>query len=159
MGPLTSNLHGDFSAIMEAAAPCVSALRAKSAQMERSATMLLTGKDVWDAIVKAGFLSGPYDPRTNRQCAHADVLAGLLNEVLSRSHNWLPNLIETEDAMRLWEANTPREYVLRLYKFLNQCGYTIIGIDAAIEREARRRKAGATADAVTRKTRPGIHRP
>ena len=27
--------------------------------------MPLTGKDVWDAIVKAGFLSGPYDPRRN----------------------------------------------------------------------------------------------
>jgi hypothetical protein len=121
--------------------------------------MLLTGKDVWDAIVKAGFLSGPYDPRTNRHCANADVLAGLLNEVLNRRHNWLPSLLETEDAMRLWEASTPREYVLRLYKFLNQCGYTVIGIDAAIGREGQRRKAGATFDAPTRKTRPGIHRP
>ena len=120
--------------------------------------MPLTGKDVWDAIVKAGFLSGPYDPRTNRHCANADVLAGLLNEVLSRRYNWLPNLLETEDAMRLWEASTPRESVLRLYKFLNQCGYTVVGIDAAIEREAKRRKAAA-ADASTRTTRQGIHRP
>jgi hypothetical protein len=32
---------------------------------------------------------------------------------------WLPNLVETENAMREWEASTPREYVLRLYKFLN----------------------------------------
>ena len=46
--------------------------------------MPLTGKDVWDSIVKAGFLSGPYDPKRNRYCANADVLAGLLNEVLSR---------------------------------------------------------------------------
>jgi hypothetical protein len=27
--------------------------------------MPLTGKDVWDAIVKLGLMSGPYDPRTN----------------------------------------------------------------------------------------------
>ncbi len=120
--------------------------------------MSLTGKDVWEAVVKAGLSSGPYEPRTNRQCANADVLAGLLNEVLRRRHNWLPNLLETEDAMRLWEASTPRESVLRLYKFLNQCGYTVIGIDAAIEREAKRRKAAAT-DASTRTTRLGIHRP
>jgi len=120
--------------------------------------MPLTGKDVWDAIVKAGFLSGPYD-RRNRHCAIADVLAGLLNEVLSRRDNWLPNLLQTEDAMRQWEASTPRESVLRLYKFLNQCGYTVVGIDAAIEREAKRRKAAAAIDASTKMTRPGIHRP
>ncbi len=123
--------------------------------------MPLTGKDVWDATVKAGFLgflSGPYDPRTNRHCANADVLAGLLNEVLSRRHNWLPNLLQTEDAMRLWEASTPRESVLRLYKFLNQCGYTVVGIDAAIEREVKRRQADA-GDASTKTARQGIHRP
>ena len=120
--------------------------------------MPLTGKDVWDAIVKAGFLSGPYDPRKNRHCSNADVLARLLNEVLSKRHNWLPNLLETEDAMRLWEASTPRESVLRLYKFLNQCGYTVVGIDAAIEREVKRRKAAAD-DASTKTTRQGIHRP
>jgi hypothetical protein len=120
--------------------------------------MLLTGKDVWEAIVKAGLSSGPYDPTTDRRCANAHVLAGLLNEVLSRRHNWLPDLLETEDAMRRWEANTPREYVLRLYKYLNQCGYTVIGIDAAIEREAKKRKA-ADVDAPTRTTHQGIHRP
>jgi len=60
--------------------------------------------------------------------------------------------------MRQWEASTPRESVLRLYKFLNQCGYTVVGIDAAIEREAKRRKA-ADADASTKPTRQGIHRP
>jgi len=120
--------------------------------------MPLTGKDVWDAIVKAGFLSGPYDPKTNRHCSNADLLAGLLNEVLSRRDNWLPHLLETEDAMRRWEASTPRESVLRLYKFLNQCGYTVVGIDAAIEREAKRRKAGAP-DVSTKTTGPGIHRP
>jgi hypothetical protein len=65
----------------------------------------------------------------------------------------LPNLIETEDAMRVWQDNTPREYVLRLYRFLNQCGYTVIGIDAAIEREAKQRKASA-ADSATKKTSP-----
>jgi hypothetical protein len=56
--------------------------------------------------------------------------------------DWLPNIKEAEDAMRVWEANTPREYVLRLYRFLNQCGYTVIGIDAAIDREARKRRTG-----------------
>jgi hypothetical protein len=115
--------------------------------------MPLTGKDVWEAIVKAGLLSGPYDPRTNRHCANADVLAGLLNEALSKRQNWLPNLIETEDAMRLWQDSMPREYVLRLYRFLNQCGYTVIGIDAAIEREAKQRKAAA-ADSATKKAPP-----
>jgi hypothetical protein len=120
--------------------------------------MPLTGKDVWEAIVKAGLLSGPYDPKTNRHCRNADVLAGLLNEVLDKRENWLPNLLESEDAMRLWEANTPRELVLRLYKFLNQCGYTVIGIDAAIEREAKRRKAIA-AETPGKTTRQGIHRP
>jgi hypothetical protein len=106
------------------------------------------------AIVKAGLLSGPYDPRTNRHCANADVLAGLLNEALSRRENWLPNLLETEDAMRVWQDSTPREYVLRLYRFLNQCGYTVIGIDSAIEREVKQRKAAAAADSATKKTQP-----
>ena len=115
--------------------------------------MPLTGKEVWEAIVKAGLLSGPYDPRTNRQCANADMLAGLLNEALRKRQNWLPNLLETEDAMRAWQDSTPREYVLRLYRYLNQCGYTVIGIDAAIEREAKQRKA-ATADSASKKTRP-----
>jgi hypothetical protein len=120
--------------------------------------MPLTGKDVWDAIVTAGYLRGPYDPRTNPYCGQADVLAGLLNQVLSRRGDWLPNLIQTEDAMRRWEASTPREFVLRLYKFLNQCGYTVVGIDAAIEREAKRRKS-AEADVPARTTQPRIHRP
>jgi hypothetical protein len=110
------------------------------------------------SYLKAGLSSGPYDPGTNQRCANADVLAGLLNEVLSKRHNWLPDLLETEDAMRLWEGSTARESVLRLYKFLNQCGNTVVGIDAAIEREAKRRKA-AEADASTRTTRQGIHRP
>jgi hypothetical protein len=115
--------------------------------------MPITGKDMWEAIVKAGLLSGPYEPRTNRHCANADVLAGLLNEAVSQREGGLPNyLLETEDAMREWEASTPREYVLRLYRFLNQCGYTVIGIDAAIEREAKQRKAAA-ADS-TKKTQP-----
>ena len=116
--------------------------------------MPLTGKDVWEAIVKEGLLSGPYDPRTNRHCANADVLASLLNEVLTKRQNWLPNLLETEDAMRVWQDSTPREYVLRLYRFLNQIGYSVIGIDAAIEREAKQRKAAKAADFATKKTRP-----
>ena len=103
-------------------------------------------------------MSGPYDPRTNIRCANADVLADLLNVVLSKRQNCLPNLLETEDAMRRWEATTPREFVLRLYKYLNQCGYTVVGIDAAIEREAKKRKAGDF-DSPTRTTQQGIHRP
>ena len=55
----------------------------------------------------------------------------------------LPTVLQTEDAMRAWEAETPREYVLRIYRFLNQAGYTVVGIDAAIEREVRKRKAAA----------------
>jgi hypothetical protein len=115
--------------------------------------MPLTGRDVWDAIVRLGLMSGPYDPRTNRYCENAEKIAGLLNEVLSRRQSWLPNLIETEDAMRTWEADTPQEYVLRLYKFLNHAGYSVIGIDAAIEREARKRKAAAP-DPPAKKSRP-----
>ena len=102
--------------------------------------MPLTGKDVWDAIVKLGLMSGPYDPAANRYSANAEQIAVLLNETLAnRQSDWLPKLIEIEDAMRLWEQNTPREYVLRLYRFLNQCGYTVNGIDAAIERESKKR--------------------
>jgi hypothetical protein len=115
--------------------------------------MPLTGKDVWDAIVKLGLMSGPYDPRTNRYCANAEKIAGLLNEVLTKRQSWLTNLVETEDAMRAWEADAPHEYVLRLYKFLNTIGYTVVGIDAAIEREVRRRTASAI-DSPTKKTRP-----
>jgi len=55
--------------------------------------------------------------------------------------------------MRLWEANTPHESVPRLYKFLNTIGYTVVGIDAAIEREVRKRRASAI-DSRTKKTRP-----
>src|SRR2546428_110754 len=69
--------------------------------------MPLTGKDVWEAIVKLGLMSGPYEPRTNRYCANAEKIAALLNEVLSKRQSWLTNLVETEDAMREWEANTP----------------------------------------------------
>ena len=120
--------------------------------------MLLTGKDVWEAIVQAGLASGPYEPRTNGRCANADVLAGLLNVALSKRQNYLSNLLETEDAIRRWEATTPREFVLRLYKFLNQCGYTVVGIDAAIEREMRKSMTGDF-DSPTRTTQHGIHRP
>jgi hypothetical protein len=115
--------------------------------------MLLTGKDVWDAIVKLGLMSGPYDPRSNHYCANAEKIASLLNEVLTERQSWLPKLVETEDAMRAWEADTPREYVLRLYKFLNNIGYSVVGIDAAIDREVRKRTASA-GDSPTRKARP-----
>ena len=63
--------------------------------------MPLTGKDVWEAIVKLGLMSGPYDPKTNRYCANADRIAALLNEVLAKQESgWLPNVMQTEDAMR-----------------------------------------------------------
>ncbi len=103
--------------------------------------MRLTGRDVWEAIVKLGLMSGPYEPKTNRYCANADRIASLLNEVLAKQESsWLPNLIRTEDAMRTWLDNTPREYVLRLYKYLNATGITMTGIDAAIECEAKKRR-------------------
>jgi hypothetical protein len=115
--------------------------------------MSIMGKDVWDAMVKLGFLNGPYDPRTNLHCANANNIARLLNEVLTKGQSWLPKQVKTEDAMRLWEANTPHEYVLRLYKFLNAMGYTVIGIDSAIEREVTKQTTSAT-DSPTKKTRP-----
>lgn len=105
--------------------------------------MPLTGKDVWEAIVTLGLMSGPYDPKTNRYCANADRIASLLNDTLRKQESgWLPSVIQAEDAMRVWEEDTPREYVLRLYRFLNQLGYTIVGIDAAIEREGKKRGIG-----------------
>jgi hypothetical protein len=116
--------------------------------------MPVTGKDVWEAIVTLGLMSGPYDPRTNRYCANADRIASLLNDVLRKQESdWWPNLIQTEDAMRVWEENTPREYTLRLYRYLNQLGYTVNGIDAAIEREAKKRKA-ATPETPSKKGPP-----
>jgi hypothetical protein len=56
--------------------------------------------------------------------------------------------------MRVWQDSTPREYVLRLYRFLNQCGYTVIGIDTAIEREAKQRNDAAAAAFASEKTQP-----
>jgi hypothetical protein len=103
--------------------------------------MSLTGRDVWDAFVKLGLMSGPYDPRNNRYCLNAEKIAGVLNEGLTKHQSWLPHLFATEDTLQAWEANTPREYILRLYKFLNTLGYTVIGIDADIERGVQKRKA------------------
>ena len=116
--------------------------------------MQLTGKDVWQVGLKMGWASGPYDPRSNPIAARADTMASLLNDVISRAANWLPDFIESEDAMRAWEANTPREKVLRLYKFLNQLGYTVIGIDAAIERERTKNKPADSSSDITKKVRP-----
>ena len=113
------------------------------------------GRDVWEANVKLGLMSGPYDPKTNRYCANANRIAGLLNEVLGKQESmWLPKLMQTEDAMRAWLDNTPREYVLRLYRFLNASGITVIAIDAAIEREAKKRKALASEDLTIKKVQP-----
>ncbi len=113
------------------------------------------GRDVWEANVKLGLMSGPYDPKTNRYCANADRIAGLLNEVLGKQESmWLPKLMQTEDAMRAWLDNTPREYVLRLYRFLNASGITVIAIDAAIEREAKKRRALASEDLTIKNVQP-----
>jgi len=116
--------------------------------------MRLTGKDVFEVGVKMGWASGAYDPRTNGIAARADALASLLNERMDRRENWLPDLIESEDAMRTWEAKTPREKVLRLYKFLNQLGYTVVGIDAAIERERSKNKPTDYSCDIPNKGRP-----
>jgi hypothetical protein len=110
--------------------------------------MPLTGKAVWEVIVKLGLMSGSYDPKNNRYCANADRIAIELNDELRQQEfNWLPDVVQAEDAMQAWEENTPRECVLRLYRFLNQLGYTVIGIDAAIEREGKKRKAGTPENA------------
>jgi hypothetical protein len=45
------------------------------------------------------------------------------------------------------------EYVLRLYKFLKLSGYSVLGIDGAIGREAQRRTAKAS-DSKPKKTQP-----
>jgi hypothetical protein len=116
--------------------------------------MRLTGKDVWEVGVKMGWANGPYDPRSNPIAARAETMASLLNEVVGRRENWLPGVIESEDAMRTWEANTPREKALRLYKFLNSLGYTVVGIDAAIERARTRNKPVDSSTDVTKRTRP-----
>ena len=56
--------------------------------------------------------------------------------------------------MRAWLDNTPREYVLRLYKYLNATGITMTGIDAAIERETKKRRALPLTDPTIKKVRP-----
>jgi len=101
-----------------------------------------------------GWANGTYNPRTNGMAARAEVMASLLNEVIAQHENWLPALLESEDAMREWEASTPRERVLRLYKFLNQLGYTVIGIDAAIERERTKNRSADSSSDIARKGRP-----
>jgi hypothetical protein len=117
--------------------------------------MRLTGKDVWEVGLKMGWANGPYDPRTNGIAARVETIASLLNDIISKRQGWLPDLIESEDAMRAWVDKTPREKVLRLYKFLNQLGFTVNGIDAAIERERTKNKPGeTTSDFVSGKPRP-----
>jgi hypothetical protein len=116
--------------------------------------MRLTGKDVWEVGVKMGWASGTYDPSANPIAARAATMAQLLNDMLRKRENWLPKLLESEDAMRRWEATTPREHALRLYKFLNQLGYTVIGIDSAIERERKNSKTAETVSGPIRKVRP-----
>lgn len=116
--------------------------------------MRLTGKDVWEVGVKMGWANGAYNPRTNGMAARAEVMASLLNEVIGRCENWLPDLIQSEDAIRALEANTPREKVLRLYKFLNLLGYTVVGIDAAIERERTKTKPADSSSDITKRARP-----
>jgi hypothetical protein len=115
--------------------------------------MRLTGKDVWEVGLKMGWAHGHYDPSKNPTAARAEEMAHSLNEVLGKRGDWLPDLLETDDKMRVWAESTPREYVLRLYKYLNQLGYTVIGIDAAIERERAKSKATLQSD-TTKKSRP-----
>jgi hypothetical protein len=99
--------------------------------------MPLTGRDFWEAMVKGGFTSGTWEQCSPNYKMSAELAASALNRIQGA----LPTVLQTEDAMRAWEAETPREYVLRIYRFLNQSGYTVVGIDAAIEREVRKRKA------------------
>ncbi len=100
--------------------------------------MPLTGEDVWEVGLKMGWARGPYNPTKNPTAARVEEMAILLNEILQKRVRWLPDLREMENAMSVWESRTPREYVLRLYKFLNQLGYRVNGIDAAIQRERRK---------------------
>ena len=97
--------------------------------------MPLTGRDVWEAILKAGLLAAYMSRRPTGTARTPTCWRVWLNGALGNRENWLSNLLGTEDAMRVWQERTPREYVLQLYRFLNQCGYTVIGIDAAIERK------------------------
>ena len=53
--------------------------------------MPLTGNDVWDAFVRLGLMSGPYDPRNNRSCANAERIAHVLNQTISRRPGSSPN--------------------------------------------------------------------
>ena len=50
------------------------------------------------------------------------------------------------------------EYVLRLYKFLKLSGYSVLGIDGAIEREAERRTAKASDSKPKRRSREILRR-
>jgi hypothetical protein len=101
-----------------------------------------------------GWANGRFDPSSNMVSARAETMAALLNELLAKRQSWVPELLETEDSMRAWGARTPRENILRLYKFLNQLGYTVIGIDAAIERERKNNKSADAISDFTKKTRP-----
>jgi hypothetical protein len=112
--------------------------------------MPLTGRDFWEAMVKGGFTSGTWEQCSPNYKKGAELAASALNRIQDAR---LPTVLQTEDAMRAWEAETPREYVLRIYRFLNQSGYTVVGIDAAIEREVRKRKAAA-ADSTAKKVQP-----
>ncbi len=62
--------------------------------------MPLTGKDVWEAIVKLGLMSGPYDPRTNRYAANADRIGGSAQRRAGRTGMELAAEIQAEDAMQ-----------------------------------------------------------
>jgi hypothetical protein len=81
-------------------------------------------------------------------------MASFLDEHMDKRGNWLPDLIESENAMQAWEGQTLREKVLRLYKFLNQLGYTAIGIDAVIECERTKNRPADSSSDVPIKARP-----
>jgi hypothetical protein len=82
-------------------------------------------------------------------------MASLLNELLAKSQGWLPELRDTEDAMRAWEARTPARKRAPALQDPQQVGYTVIGIDAAIEREKKgNNKPDNGISDLTKKTRP-----
>ena len=92
------------------------------------------------------------NPRTNSAAARAEVMH-LTQRGDRQVRELVAELIESE-CNAVWEANTPREKVLRLYKFLHQLGYTVIGIDAAIERERTKNKSADSSSDATKTTRP-----
>jgi hypothetical protein len=89
----------------------------------------------------------------NRRAGRHDGVAPQRGDQQAREFVAGPHRQRGRDAS-VWEANAPREKVLRLYKFLNQLGYTVIGIDAAIEREKTKNRAADSSPDVSKRARP-----